>query len=1427
MKNLSVATDNDLYLDLDIIDNVYIYKQYTILYEPTSGTFKVSGFHSEFTTGAKVIFPFVTGFDTEYTVTSGPNYGLEIEQTAFTISSLASTTESFANEYVCVKIDITDKLLRNPISNIKQSIEGNDFSDFDSGYIEIMASNEDGYFKNKDKYGLFDSNSVFWLKYYTKFKGYSETWFVFGGLIKLTDCKPNLYDRTIKIIAYGHSYELERYPAFYMMHEGNGILSTIGKFEITNYFESDESEEGIKKVKFQPFTKSELEGIYIQTVSEETKPGVKVLEFRYPYYFRWDYGQWYTITSNPTNGIKEMQAADGSKADVVVGTTNSLAEFPDKDVEMWANVKSLLGDNSERLGEQGKPVVTFDNGFPESIRTKFQRILKLSGGVYTDITSNINYDNEVSDILESKNDSLIIVSPDRFYGIDFLFNAFASTSYYYTIHYSAGGEVFSSNFKTDDSFSDGTNNFTENGKIRWGSEIGNWVVNNIIADSGSTKYTGYMIKITRYDDNASTGLSLKNASRIMRAQGQDGDFIEFDVDKDGVIPKDKTDEIIIRNKSGTWIFGTWYSSVTLEQIMEKFKEVANYSDSDVVIDDLDFSLTEATFNIWGRVPYNGFTKNATCYYIDWQYQYIYVALKLEVWRCKFNGSWEFVFTLDDQDLTDTSAYYHYIKYMIVTGNDLISVIVTNTQKRLGLSSRSYLYQISNGAKNLIYFINKEINDGTFATRYGRKRDGGGSVKNRIIGNQHITAGENMVFPFPQKVESDEWNYKLAFYPRTNLTEGDTDDFPDWYLGNDASDDGEVWQSKMGYYAIVNNALDGSYPDPYEITFDFGFKHSVIFSSSGNIYAFIQITNNQGDTYWRLASINYPASYPVHRPIRNRKGLVPNAVAGTYSGNNPLYFAWMESKDTDDQIINSYISKAISLNTTGDNLIPYKTVRKLNSIGDIIQDLTIPVNAGSYISGALGTNESLVFGSDDKFKTIKIDLVKPGTTIPTLSWLNNFTVYFTGSGDQWIEQSLIDFLELLTPDSDIMNDTYFSVSMPELWAKHSIFGYAIRIKYDGSSGNLDLRTSEIAETVIWDSASETDSERYTVVDMEHDTTNDVIFGCMFNRSNDHNFPFQWLLFAHDIENGTTEYIRTGNNFTFEGSFVYKNFEYDSDNDKMYFTAVNLRHRDLPGFVGYMKWNGGNVTVTKIDVPRDNDYNVIPDLYYNNGTLFGMTAGTDYVLWEYSKTFDPRIELLKFSNTDTLKSVLRYIAVIKNFFYMIHPERKLRFISRESFNGEYYLDYNKHVVKGKPEFNTWKHYYDSVVINWENPYTDNKGEKKKGFDGWNREKFDLNNPLIQNKYIAAVVRDLLYDFLNNYRAYAEKLSANNLPFLELLDRIGLFIPESFGDINNDLRYIIVTIECTSDKQIKIKLLERIGDSPENDQQVVFEGDVEVIE
>lgn len=1420
MKEITSQTNSNLHLDLDIIDNIYLFKQFVVT-SVSNSIITINGGNVDlFPSGSKVIFPFITGFNTEYEV-----HDSFIDHNVATVrivnGTLPSDEYDFNNSYVAVKINITDKLVKNPISNIKQSIEGNDFSDFDSGYIEVVATNENGYFINRDKTGLFDSDDVFWLKYYTKFKGYNENWLVFGGLVKLSDNRPNLYDRTIKIVAYGHSYELDRYPAFYLMNEGNGILSKIGKFEVTNYFESDKSEEGIKKIEFEPFSRSELQGIYVQSVSEGTKSGIKVLEFRYPYYFRWDNGQWYSVTSNPSSGIKEMQAADGSLADIVVGTNSSLAEFPDKDAEIWVNVKNIFGEeSSERLGEQGKPIVTFDNGFIEPIRTKFQRILKLSNGSYTDITFNINYENSISSILENENDSLIIISPTRFYGIEMLFNSFSSSSYSYTIHYSSGGEVFSSDFKADNSFSDGTNNFTENGKLRWGN-VGNWVVNNIIADI-ATKYTGYMIKVTRTDSTGSAGLSLKSASRIMRAQGQDNDFIEFNIDKDGIIPKKTTDELLLRNYNGNWTFGTWYDSVTIEQIMEKFKDVSNYSDSSVVIDELSFSLSEPTFNIWGRVPFNGFIKNPSCYYIDWTNQYIYIALRLEVWRCKFDGRWEFVVTLDDQDLDDTSTYYHYIKYLMVTNNNLVTMIVTTTQKRLGLSSRTFVYQMDTGTKSLSYYINKEINDGSFATRYGRKYDVSGGHERRIGAESanNIKAGENMVFPFPQKVESDEWNYKLAFYPRTNLLEGDTADFPDWYLGNDNNDDGEVWQSKMGYYAIKNNAEDGNYPDPYEITFNFGFKNSVVFNiGAGIIYAFIQITNSQDNVYWQLGSINFPPTYPSHKLIRSRKGLVPNAVAGTYNGNDPLYFAWIESKDTDTQRIDSFISKAVSLNIIGTNLIPFRQVFTADSGMTVLDNFTDEVNNGSYLANILSSGESIVFSSDNKFKTIELDFEKEGTH-PATNWTDDWILYYADENNNWIE-----YQSALFPDGDIYDDKYFALDIPEDWGTNVIFGYGIRLQYKGSA-NISLKSAKIAETIIWDSSSESDSERYSVVDMEIDTTNNVIFGCMFNRSNDHNNPFQWLLFVHDIENKTTEYIRTGSNFTFEGSFVYKNFEYDSDNDRMYFTAVNLRHRDLPSFIGYMKWNNGIVTVVKLDSPRENDYDSVPELQYNNGKLFGITAGTDFVLWEFAKEFNPRIEIAKFGNNDTLKSVLRYIAILKNFFYTIHPERKLRFISRENYNGSYYIDYDKHITKGKPEFNSWKHFYDSVIVKWQNPYTENNGEKKIGFDGWNREKFNLNNPLIQNKYMAAVIRDILYIFFNNHRTYVEKVKTINLPFLELLDRVGLFIPESFGDINNDLRYIIVTIETSSDKNIKIKLLERIGDSSLEDEQILFEDDIEEI-
>jgi hypothetical protein len=259
--------------------------------------------------------------------------------------------------------------------------------------------------------------------------------------------------------------------------------------------------------------------------------------------------------------------------------------------------------------------------------------------------------------------------------------------------------------------------------------------------------------------------------------------------------------------------------------------------------------------------------------------------------------------------------------------------------------------------------------------------------------------------------------------------------------------------------------------------------------------------------------------------------------------------------------------------------------------------------------------------------------------------------------------------------------------------------------------------------------------------------------------------------------------------------------------MFAVAENLRYKDVPGFLIEIIYNELATIVNKLGSPSDIDFGFINELYYDNEKLFGITKGSEYLLWEYSKTFEPRIELVQYNESDTFRTILNDFASMMNMHYIIHSERIIRFIKRNTYNTSTNLEFDKHLLsKGQPiKPKYWKNKYDSVIVNWSNELNNKSGNKKVGYTGWNRKKFTLTNNLIQNKFIAKVIAENLYSYLNVDKINIEGIKTICIPWLENMDALFLLIPNYIIENDSSLLYEIISIEMKSDKSMIIQLLE----------------------
>jgi hypothetical protein len=280
------------------------------------------------------------------------------------------------------------------------------------------------------------------------------------------------------------------------------------------------------------------------------------------------------------------------------------------------------------------------------------------------------------------------------------------------------------------------------------------------------------------------------------------------------------------------------------------------------------------------------------------------------------------------------------------------------------------------------------------------------------------------------------------------------------------------------------------------------------------------------------------------------------------------------------------------------------------------------------------------------------------------------------------------------------------------------------------------------------------------------------------------------------------------FTYDGSLMPKHFVYNSVDNAVYFMYENSRYEDSPAFLVKAEFATATLTLTKQGDPSQAAFGSKTPLIVDGttGNVFGVTKGDVVKLWEYGTAFWPRIELARFSERDDVKDIIGFICELAITHYIIHSEREFRMVKRGSSNGSKTLTWGKHLVKSRPDIPYWKHFYDAVLVDWEDAIDGRAGSRKVGYDGWERKLLTIQNPLIQNFHLANIVKDEAYSYFNTYRLNPSKVIAGYLFQMELLDDFSMVIPSFILDILSSDSFVIEELKLSqNNRQITLKGIE----------------------
>ena len=392
------------------------------------------------------------------------------------------------------------------------------------------------------------------------------------------------------------------------------------------------------------------------------------------------------------------------------------------------------------------------------------------------------------------------------------------------------------------------------------------------------------------------------------------------------------------------------------------------------------------------------------------------------------------------------------------------------------------------------------------------------------------------------------------------------------------------------------------------------------------------------------------------------------------------------------------------------------------------------------------------------------------------------------------------------------DYLLSFNIPYDWQTKDVNGselYYIRVRCTTWNNSVSLGICYMAESVLWDSRDYATTAYKHYMPTWMLKVDNLIYGCMFNKNSEGDYPFQWCIFVFNIDTGVLYLSHEGSNFTFDGSYSFKDFIYNEFNQTIYCVAENIRHKDKPSFLVKIEFNGTDITLTSLGSPLDAEWgNVGMAVNNTNGNIYGITRDKKYTLWEYAKEFYMRVEIAKFGVNENIRDVMGYIAELNNCNYIIHSERIIRFIKRDSDSGSNIdIEWGTNMQMEKPNFENWKHYYDSIAVQYQNLLDDTlQGRKRIGFDGWMKRISNINNTLVQNIHTAKLVSVKNYDYFNQIRLMPNNVKIMFLPFIEVLDGVSLLIPSKIADLDVNKAYKVIGMNYVSDKSIVLTLLER---------------------
>lgn len=277
---------------------------------------------------------------------------------------------------------------------------------------------------------------------------------------------------------------------------------------------------------------------------------------------------------------------------------------------------------------------------------------------------------------------------------------------------------------------------------------------------------------------------------------------------------------------------------------------------------------------------------------------------------------------------------------------------------------------------------------------------------------------------------------------------------------------------------------------------------------------------------------------------------------------------------------------------------------------------------------------------------------------------------------------------------------------------------------------------------------------TLIDLVYNDHEGSLHGVVLDRSS-----LQYHYVVYDIANDKLYASQTGTGFTFQNNLQIKNLTYNSGDYKVYAVVTDPRYKENSAYLISAVYavpggapDGTEITLTYCCEIMAGEWDSI-QIGRGANAIYGITGDVNNYIWQYATSFYPRFFYAPTAD-DSFRRILDEIAEAMNMIHSINANRGLYFLARDGNKsaitideGTYYLEDSMNDVY------QWRHYYDGVEVNWENPLTGESGVKQAGTFGFNRRILRLSNYFIQYPQLAQYIADAYNTFFSVIRDIIE--------------------------------------------------------------------------